>query len=99
VPAPSFRCKPACITLGRHHAFENILTGIPFDARRAYEIGVVNEVVPADRLEAATGTWVARATRSGVLARGRRSAERFLSLPCDEALDAALTEFASLFSQ
>jgi enoyl-CoA hydratase/carnithine racemase len=75
-----------------------MLTGIPFDARRAYEIGVVNEVVPADRLQATTGTWVARATRSSVLARGRRSAERFLSLPYDQALDEALTEFASLFT-
>ena len=95
---PMVASVPVLHTLGRHHAFENILTGIPFGARRAYEIGVVNEVVPADRLQAATGTWVTRATRSNVLARGRRSAERFLSLPYDEALDAALTEFAGLFT-
>jgi enoyl-CoA hydratase/carnithine racemase len=95
---PMVASVPVLHTLGRHHAFENILTGIPFEARRAYEIGVVNEVVTADRLTAATEAWVTRATRSGVLARGRRCAERFLSLSYGEALDAALTEFASLFS-
>ena len=78
---------------------QNILTGDPFEARRAYEIGVVNEVVPADRLVAATEAWVARATRSGMLAHGRRCANRFLALPYDEALDAAQTEFANLFTR
>ena len=61
---PMVASVPVLHTLGRHHAFENILTGDPFEARRAYEIGVVNEVVPADRLVAATDTWVTRATRS-----------------------------------
>jgi enoyl-CoA hydratase/carnithine racemase len=96
---PMVASVPVLHTIGRHHAFQNILTGDPFDARRAYEIGVVNEVVPADRLRAATETWVTRATRSGILPRGRRSAERFLSLPYAEALDAALTEFTNQFSR
>jgi enoyl-CoA hydratase/carnithine racemase len=95
---PMVASVPVLHTLGRHHAFENILTGDPFEARRAYEIGVVNEVVPAQRLTAAIDTWVARATRSRLLARGRRCADRFLSLPYGEALDAALTEFANLFT-
>ena len=90
---------PVLHTLGRHHAFQNILTGEPFDARRAYEIGVVNEVVPPERLHSATEAWVTRATRSRVLPGGRRSAERFLTLPYGEALDAALTEFTNLFTR
>ena len=90
---------PVLHTLGRQHAFQNLLTGDPFPARRAYEIGVVNEVVPADGLVAATDAWAARATRSGVLALGRRNAERFLALPYAEALDAALTEFTNLFTR
>jgi 2-(1,2-epoxy-1,2-dihydrophenyl)acetyl-CoA isomerase len=90
---------PVLHALGRHHAFQNIFTGDPFDAQRAYEIGVVNEVVPADRLPAATETWVTRATRSPLLASGRRTADRFLSLPYNEALDAALSEFTNLFTR
>ena len=96
---PMVASVPVLHTLVRHHALQNILTGDPFEARRAYEIGVVNEVVPADRLVAATEAWVARATRSGMLAHGRRCANRFLALPYDEALDAAQTEFANLFTR
>ena len=34
-----------------------------------------------------------------MLAHGRRCANRFLALPYDEALDAAQTEFANLFTR
>lgn len=34
-------------------AMEMILTGLPISARRAYELGLVNRVVPADRLMSA----------------------------------------------
>jgi enoyl-CoA hydratase/carnithine racemase len=96
---PMVASVPVLHTLGRHHAFENLLTGDPFEARRAYEIGIVNEVVPADRLRPSIDAWVTRVTRSNILGSGRRSAERFLSLPYEEALDAALTEFTNLFTR
>ncbi len=96
---PMIASVPVLHTLGRHHAYQNLLTGDPFDARRAYEIGVVNEVVSADRLEAAAEAWVGRVTRSKVLPVGRGLAERVLSLPYGEALDAALTEFTNLFTR
>jgi enoyl-CoA hydratase/carnithine racemase len=89
---------PVLHTLGRHHALQNILTGEPFVAWRAYEIGAVNEVVAPERLHAAVDEWVAKATRSEVLARGRRGAYRFVSMPYEDALDAALDEFAALFA-
>ena len=57
---PMVASVPVLHTLGRHHAFENLLTGDPFEARRAYEIGIVNEVVPADRLRASIDAWVTR---------------------------------------
>jgi enoyl-CoA hydratase/carnithine racemase len=95
---PMVASVPVLHTLGRQHAFQNLLTGDPFTAQRAYEIGVVNEVVPRDRLSAATQAWVDRATRSNLLARGRRNSERFRSMPYDQALDAALDEFTNLFT-
>ncbi len=95
---PMIASVPVLHTLGRHHAFENLLTGDPFPAQRAYEIGIVNEVVPTGQLAATTEDWVTRATRSKVLSRGRSLAERVLSVPYDEALDAALTEFTHLFT-
>jgi enoyl-CoA hydratase/carnithine racemase len=36
--------------IGPRLTMEILLTGEPFDARRAYEIGFVNKVVPGDRL-------------------------------------------------
>jgi enoyl-CoA hydratase/carnithine racemase len=95
---PMIASVPVLHTLGRHHAYQNLLTGDPFEARRAYEIGVVNEVVPAEGLQAAVDAWVGRVTRSNVLPVGRGLAERVLSLPYGEALDAALTEFTHLFA-
>ena len=41
---------PPLQRLHPRHALENLLTGEPFDARRAYEIGIVNEVVGAGEL-------------------------------------------------
>jgi enoyl-CoA hydratase/carnithine racemase len=39
--------------VGRKHAMEMLLTGEMIDAQRAYEIGLVNRVVPPDELDAA----------------------------------------------
>src|SRR5580765_5692123 len=64
---PMVASVPVLHTLGRHHAFENLLTGDPFQARRAYEIGIVNEVVPADRLRPSIDSWVTWVTRSNIL--------------------------------
>jgi enoyl-CoA hydratase/carnithine racemase len=40
--------------VGRKHALEMLLTGAPIDARTAMEWGLVNRVVPASELDAAT---------------------------------------------
>jgi enoyl-CoA hydratase/carnithine racemase len=40
-------------------AMQMLLTGEPLTAQRAYEVGLVNEVVPADELTAATESLVA----------------------------------------
>lgn len=90
---------PALKRLGPRHALENLLTGEPFDARRAYEIGIVNRVVEDAQLDASIADWAQRVAVAGAaLAPGRRSAYRMLDLPFDEALDEGLAEFAKLFA-
>jgi enoyl-CoA hydratase/carnithine racemase len=96
---PMIAQVPLLHTLAPRHALQNILTGDPFDAQRAYEIGAINQVVAAGDLQSAVDDWVAKTTRSKVLARGRPGAHRFLSMPYDEALDAALDEFTHLFAE
>jgi enoyl-CoA hydratase/carnithine racemase len=89
--APLHRCLP-------RHALQNIMTGVPFDARRAREIGVVNEVVDPAALADAVAEQVALATRAGpALAAGRRAFYRMLDLGYDESLSHALGEFTAMF--
>jgi len=73
--------------------------GVPFDAKRAYDIGAVAAVTSAEHLEAEVQRWIDLSTRSEVLARGRRSAHKLLSLPYLDALDASYEEFTALFSK
>ncbi len=54
--------------VGLSHARSLFLTGEPFDARRAREIGLVHEVAPEAGLDAATAEQVERLLRGGPLA-------------------------------
>jgi enoyl-CoA hydratase/carnithine racemase len=80
------------------HALENLLTGEPFSAQRACEVGIVNRVVPAADLWAEVERWAELTTRAGAaLAAGRRSFYRFVDLGYDDALTASLDEFRRMF--
>jgi enoyl-CoA hydratase/carnithine racemase len=50
-------------SIGRKRALEMALTGDPVDARTAADWGLVNRVVPADRLDDATWDLITRASR------------------------------------
>jgi enoyl-CoA hydratase/carnithine racemase len=54
---------PISRAVGRKRAMEMLLTGEPIDAVTALEWGLVNRVVPADRLDGAVGELVERITR------------------------------------
>jgi Enoyl-CoA hydratase/carnithine racemase len=56
--------------VGRKRALEMAMTGDPIDAHTAAEWGLVNRVVPLDRLEEATLELLARATRGSASAKG-----------------------------
>jgi enoyl-CoA hydratase/carnithine racemase len=82
------------------HALQNLLTGEPFDAQRALEIGIVNAVVGADELWTQVRRWAALSVGAGkALAAGRRSFYRFLDLSYDDALTASLEEFRGMFTR
>ncbi|MFI6357243.1 enoyl-CoA hydratase/isomerase family protein [Streptomyces sp. NPDC050743] len=97
---PMIAQVPPLLRLQPRHALENILTGEPFSADRAAQLGIVNEVVEPGELDATVARWVERVTRAApeVLARGRRAAHRFLQMPFDEALESGLGEFVKLLS-
>ncbi len=72
-------CTTPAVALSRvvpaHKAMEMLLTGEPIDAREAERVGLVNRVVPAERLAEETlslARQVARASRT-VVALGKRA--------------------------
>ena len=58
---------PISRAVGRKRAMELLLTGEPIDARTAADWGLVNRVVPAERLEEAVQELVAAVARSSPL--------------------------------
>ncbi len=69
------------------HAHQLLLTARPIDAARAKEVGLLNEIVPAERLlETALATADAIAANAPVAVREtRRGVRELLALPLDEA--------------
>jgi enoyl-CoA hydratase/carnithine racemase len=72
-------------------AMQILLTGDPIDASRAHEIGLVNEVVPAAELEAATQRLAERIAANAPLSvrAAKRTVRLVAELPLAEAYDEA----------
>jgi enoyl-CoA hydratase/carnithine racemase len=73
--------------VGRKRAMEMLLTGELFDAQTALSWGLVNRVVPADRLDAeiARFTSIIVARSRNVVATGKRAFYRQIEQPIDSA--------------
>lgn len=78
------------------HVNELCLGGELIDARRAFEIGLVNEVVPEAALDDAVQAWVARLGRMSPVAlrRGKLAIAAMESMPFGEALSFAEAQIA-----
>jgi len=87
---------PILHRLPPRHALENILTGRPFTAERALEIGAVNRLVRREELESVATQWAEAVSTSGFTRTGRPSAHRFRELTYDEALGESLELFVTL---
>lgn len=73
-------------------AMQLLLTGKPIDAKRAYDIGLVNEVVPADQLMPAAMKWAETICKNGPFAvrTAKEIAVRALGLESGFVLEKAL---------
>ena len=73
--------------VGRKRAMEMLLTGAPIDAARAYAIGLINRVVPAETLDAEVSAMarLIAAKSSNAIASGKAVFYRQLELGLDEA--------------
>ncbi|MFE7097139.1 enoyl-CoA-hydratase DpgD [Streptomyces erythrochromogenes] len=68
-------------------AMGHLLTGRPMNARRAYELGLVNEVVPGDELDGCVDGWVADLVRCAPLSvrAMKEAAAKSASMPLEQA--------------
>ena len=82
--------------IGRKRALEMAMTGDAIDAATAADWGLINRVVPAAQLHAATLDLVHRATRgsAGSKALGKQVYYRQIGLPQDQAYQVAGHEMA-----
>lgn len=81
--------------IGRKRATAMLLTGEPITAQQAEDIGLVNEVVPADQLLACALALADRVARHAPVAvrSTLRAIHHGLALPMDEALHAEAAQF------
>ncbi len=77
---------PRIVGLG--HASELLMLGDFIDAKRAYEIGLYNKVVPQAALEAEAATWADRLARGPSM--GLSMTKRMLNLEAHMSLEAAM---------
>jgi enoyl-CoA hydratase/carnithine racemase len=76
----------------------NCLTGVPFTAQRAWELNIVDEVVPFDQLRARVRAYADLVVRGGSAAQaGRPLFYRAAALPTEDALRECAEAFISNF--
>jgi enoyl-CoA hydratase len=87
-------------TVGKYVAMEVMLSGAPVSARRAYELGLVNKVVPADMtIEIAKRTARGLAEKPPLALRmAKESVLKAFDSPLSEGLAAERKSFYFLFS-
>jgi enoyl-CoA hydratase/carnithine racemase len=85
--------------VSRKHALEMLFTGEPISARRAAEIGLVNRVVPAERLDedVASLARLLASKSASALAAGKRLFSRQLEMPLKDAYSLASNVNAQSF--
>jgi enoyl-CoA hydratase len=79
---------------------ELLLTGDNIDAKEAYRIGLVNQVVPQAELPAAVQHMAERLMSNGprALLLQKELINRWLNLPMDEAIEAGIKSLASAYA-
>ncbi|MCU1392701.1 MAG: Enoyl-CoA hydratase [Ilumatobacteraceae bacterium] len=84
-------------SIGRKRALEMAMTGDAIDAATAADWGLINRVVPADELDAATLDLIARATRGSVLSKamGKQGFYGEIDLPQASAYEFAVELMAN----
>jgi enoyl-CoA hydratase/carnithine racemase len=99
-----FFCSTPGVAVGRNlqrkHAMEMLLTGDPIGAQQALQWGLVNKVVPADQLDAATMELAAKLASKppATVAAGKRGFYQQMDLSLERAYERAGRVIAESFA-
>jgi enoyl-CoA hydratase/carnithine racemase len=99
-----FFCSTPGVAVGRNlqrkHALEMLLTGDPIGAQQALQWGLVNKVVPAGELDAATAELAAKlaAKPPATVAAGKRGFYRQMDMNLEQAYELAGRVIAESFA-
>ncbi len=99
-----FFCSTPGVAVGRNlsrkHAMEMLVTGEPIDARKAFEWGLVNRVVPADQLDLETERLARQiaAKPPATVAAGKRAFYQQMDLSLDKAYELASGVISASFT-
>jgi enoyl-CoA hydratase/carnithine racemase len=95
---PMIAQVPLIKAIGAKAAMENIGSGEPFTATRAYEVGLVNRIVHKSEQMAVATEWLDKAyLGQSVYGAGRPTAYEYDSMPVGDALDLSLNRFVAQF--
>lgn len=95
---PMIAQVPLIARIGAKAAMENVGSGEPFTAQRAYEVGLLQRIVETGDEQRACLGWLEFASRGAkVYASGRTAFYEFADLPYAQALQASLDRFTAMF--
>lgn len=95
---PMIAQVPLISRIGARAAMENVGSGEPFSAQRAYEVGLLQRIVDAGGEQAACLGWLEFASRGAkVYAGGRRAFYEFADMSYADALQDSLDRFSAMF--
>jgi enoyl-CoA hydratase/carnithine racemase len=94
---PMIAQVPLVHRIGARAAMENVGSGEPFTAQRAYEVGLVQCVARPGEVHDLVRAWLTNAARAGAAGVNRPSLYELAELPYRHALDASLDKFVALF--
>jgi enoyl-CoA hydratase/carnithine racemase len=95
---PMIAQVPLIQRIGPKAAMENVGSGEPFTAQRAYEVGLVQRIVEPSQLINEASEWVIKGIRGkGAVAAGRQAFYELAELPYGDALNRSFEIFVSMF--
>lgn len=97
---PMIAQVPASRRVPEKALLTNVLTGVPFSAERAYQLGIVDELVTnLDELQKTVSEFARKIVGGGTSVRkGRRLLRELSDIPFEQALNLGAKEFVSMMT-